>query len=95
MMRFICLKISRPMPAQRLRGITMIRRNPFWSRNIASSINGIAIQVRHIGANLPPAPGIEQTRTSKSRIDSSVVSVVPLNNAGDRSTRENIHRGKS
>ena len=47
-------------------------------------VNGIAIQARHFGANLPPAPGIEQPRTRKRSIDPSVISVVPSYKAGDR-----------
>ena len=46
--------------------------------------NGIAIHARHFGANLTPAPGIEQARTRKRSIDSSVILFVPSYNAGDR-----------
>ena len=46
-------------------------------------VNGIAVQVRHFGPNLPPAPGIEQARTRKRNIDPSAISVVPPYNAGD------------
>ena len=47
-------------------------------------VNGIAVQARHFGPNLPPAPGIEQARTRKRSIDPSVISAVPPYNAGDR-----------
>ena len=46
-------------------------------------VNGIAVQARHFGPNLPLAPGIEQARTRKRSIDPSVISVVPPYNAGD------------
>ena len=47
-------------------------------------VNGIAVQARQFGPNLPPAPGIEQARTRKRSIDPSVISAVPPYNAGDR-----------
>ena len=47
-------------------------------------VNGIAVQARHFGPNLPPAPGIEQARTRKRSIGPSVSSAVPSYNAGDR-----------
>ena len=47
-------------------------------------VNGIAVQARHFGPNLPPAPGIEQARTRKRSIYPSVISAVPQYNAGDR-----------
>ena len=50
-------------------------------------VNGIAIQARHFGPNLPPPPGIGQARTKKRNIDPSVISVVPPYNAGDRCGR--------
>ena len=47
-------------------------------------VNGIAVQARHFGPNLPPPPGIEQTRTRKRSIDPAVSFVVPPYNAGER-----------
>ena len=47
-------------------------------------VNGIAIQARHFGPNLPPLPGIGQARTKKRSIDPSVIWAVPPYNAGDR-----------
>ena len=47
-------------------------------------VNGIAVQGRHFGPNLPLPPGIEQAGTRKRSIDPSVTSVVPPYNAGDR-----------
>ena len=47
-------------------------------------VNGIAVQARQFGPNLPPAPGIEQARTRKRSIDPSVISAVHPYNAGDR-----------
>ena len=49
-------------------------------------VNGIAIQARHFGRNLPPPPGIGQARTKKRSIVNvpSVISAVPPYNAGDR-----------
>ena len=47
-------------------------------------VNGIAVQARHFGRNLPPAPGTEQARTRKRSIDPSVISAVPPYNAADR-----------
>ena len=47
-------------------------------------VNGIAVQARHFGLHLPPAPGVEQARTRKKSIDPSVISVVPPYSAGDR-----------
>ena len=40
-------------------------------------VNGIAVQARHFGPNLPPPPEIEQARTKKRSIDLSVISVSP------------------
>lgn len=47
-------------------------------------VNGIAVQARHFGPNLPPEPAIELTRTRKRSIDPLVQSEVPPYNAGDR-----------
>ena len=47
-------------------------------------VNGIAVQARQFGPNLPQAPVIEQSRTKKRSIDPSMVSVVPPYNAGYR-----------
>ena len=47
-------------------------------------VNGIAVQARRFGPNLPPPSGIEQARTRKRSIDPSVTSVVPPYNTGDR-----------
>jgi len=47
-------------------------------------VNSAAVQARHFNPHLPPAPGIEQARTRKKSIDTSVISVVPPYNAGYR-----------
>ena len=35
---------------------------------ISHRVNGIAVQDRHFGPNLPPAPGTEQARTRKEAL---------------------------
>ena len=73
------------MPTQRFRGITRDRPGETLSgAGTLHRVNGIAIQARHFGPNLPPPPGIGQTRTKKRSIDPSVISAVPPYNAGDR-----------
>ena len=47
-------------------------------------VNSSAVLARHFGPNLHLFPGIEQARTRKRIIDPSLISAVPLYNAGDR-----------
>lgn len=47
-------------------------------------VNGIAVQARHFGPNLPPRPRVELNKTRKRSIDSLVRTEMPPYNAGER-----------
>ena len=74
------------MSTQHLRGITLvdyIKETPSGAET-SHRVNGIALQAKYFGPNLPPPLGIEQARTRKRSTDPSVISFVPPCNAGDR-----------